>query len=868
MKLRSHLIMLVSGAIAPLLLVAVAAGIHLVRHERETIERDAIGRTRAAMTAVDAELRGTIATMKALASSRHLQEGNFRAFHQEARRVLASQPYWLNVGLVSAENARLVDALSPFREPAPSARERARDDVPRSGGVAIGDVAVGGPAETPSIWIGLPVEQPGAVRYVLTVPVRLELFAGVLRAQKLPAEWVIVVADRQRRFIARIPPRPPGEPISASFREALERAPEGFFRGRTVEGFQTYTPYVTSALSGWVLGIAVPASVVNAGAMRLAATLTGGVVIALAVAWWLAWVMAKRIAGPIGALATSTKAMEPGGELALRAPGRIDEIVQLHRALGLAAAHVRERQDLVEREKEALRASEERLKRRTDELQTMLDIIPVGVAISHDSKGDRISGNASFERILGLRQGQNASVTGPGREQLPYRCVRDGKEIPGQELPMQIASRTGRDVRDVEFDVALAGGEVIHLMVSAAPLFDEQGRVRGAIGAHIDVTRLKQAEAALKAANQAKDEFLAMLGHELRNPLGAIASAASLLTVAGGLEQAAERARAVIGRQVQHLSRLVDDLLDVSRVTSGKVVLLRRPVDLADLAASAVAGWRAAGRLDRHRVSVTAAPVWVDADETRIEQVLSNLLSNALKYTPAGGAVTIRVGAEGDTALLQVEDTGVGMPPALVDRVFDLFVQGERTLERAQGGLGIGLTLVKMLVELHGGAVEAQSAGHGRGAVFTVRLPRISRPSPGRAVAPRAPAEGARHRILVIEDNADTREMLRVQLELAGHEVHEAAEGQTGVEAAATLVPDVALVDVGLPGMDGYDVARRIRAGRAGKSVRLVALTGYGQAEDRRRALEAGFDAHVTKPVLPERLAEIIGGSRPDRVPP
>jgi CheY-like chemotaxis protein/nitrogen-specific signal transduction histidine kinase len=370
------------------------------------------------------------------------------------------------------------------------------------------------------------------------------------------------------------------------------------------------------------------------------------------------------------------------------------------------------------------------------------------------------------------------------------------------------------------------------------------------------------ARAEAESANHAKDEFLAMLGHELRNPLGAIASALALLNSPHRSEEIADRARAVIGRQVKHLSRLVDDLLDVSRMTTGKVLLARRPMDLAQLTVNAVNGWRSSGRLDHHAVSLETSPAWVDADETRMEQVLSNLVGNALKYTPPGGAVSIRVGPDGDRAILQVVDTGAGIPPGLLDRVFDLFVQGERTLDRAEGGLGIGLTLVKLLVRLHGGTVSALSEGPGRGSAFIVRLPRVVAPASAGLAAPAGERARVRRRILLVEDNPDAREMLRMGLTLQGHEVHEAGDGKTAVELAGFVRPEVALIDIGLPGFDGYEVARRIRATDEGKKMFLVAVTGYGQAEDRRRAQEAGFDAHATKPVLSDQLALIIAGMR------
>jgi PAS domain S-box-containing protein len=368
-------------------------------------------------------------------------------------------------------------------------------------------------------------------------------------------------------------------------------------------------------------------------------------------------------------------------------------------------------------------------------------------------------------------------------------------------------------------------------------------------------------------ANQAKDDFLAMLGHELRNPLGAITGAASVLKVVGADDPAAARARGVIDRQTQHLSRLVDDLLDVARVTTGKVRLNLQPVDLGELVGSAMSAWRATSRFAHHHVSADVVSIWVDGDETRLEQVLDNLVGNALKYTPPGGQVIVRVSdADGD-AVVEVADTGPGIPAHLRETIFDLFVQGERALDRAQGGLGIGLTLVKALVRLHGGTVAVASAAGPEGSLFTIRLPRIAAPATaGRGASPPA-ARRTTRRILVVEDNEDAREILRMQLRLEGHEVHEAADGPSGVAATAAVAPDVVLIDVGLPGLDGYEVARRIRTTPEGKDVVLIALTGYGQAEDRRRALAAGFDVHLTKPVVPDHLARAIANAAAARGP-
>jgi signal transduction histidine kinase/ActR/RegA family two-component response regulator len=367
--------------------------------------------------------------------------------------------------------------------------------------------------------------------------------------------------------------------------------------------------------------------------------------------------------------------------------------------------------------------------------------------------------------------------------------------------------------------------------------------------------REQAARAVAEAANRSKDEFLAMLGHELRNPLAAISNAASLLERAGDADTAA-RASRIVARQAGHLSRLTDDLLDASRALTGKIVLRPQPLDLAAVAAQSLATLGAAGRTAAHTVMPDLRSAWVNADPIRLDQVIGNLVVNAVKYTPAGGTIRVSVAPEGEAAVLRVADNGIGLTPELAGRVFDLFVQGERELDRSEGGLGIGLTLVRRLAEMHGGSASVHSAGRGTGSEFTVRLP-LTEARPAAAPAPAAPAVASRL-VLVVEDNDDARETLASLLELAGHRVETASDGLQGLEKALAIQPEVALLDVGLPRIDGYELARRIRACGSIRRPFLVALTGYGLPEDRQRALDAGFDAHVVKPVDPVVLAQLI----------
>jgi signal transduction histidine kinase len=366
---------------------------------------------------------------------------------------------------------------------------------------------------------------------------------------------------------------------------------------------------------------------------------------------------------------------------------------------------------------------------------------------------------------------------------------------------------------------------------------------------------------AAERTSSAKDEFLAMLGHELRNPLSAISSASSLLGMPGVGPDSVGRARVIIQRQSQHLSRIVDDLLDLSRAMSGKILLSRKRLDIATLVSSCLDTFRATGRTKEYVIDAQLTPGWVDGDATRLEQIATNLIDNALKYTPAGGRIEITVAAIGTEVVLRVSDSGVGIAPDLLPHVFDVFVQGAISIDRSQGGLGIGLSLVRRLVELHGGTVSASSPGNSGGSTFEIRLPRTEAAVAADAPAQAAPVDAGKPTVLLIEDNDDGREMMATMLGTFGYPVLQAGDGLEGVRMACAHVPDVALVDIGLPGIDGYEVARRLRQEAATSGVRLIALTGYGLAEDQRRVLEAGFDTHLVKPVelntLLDQLASV-----------
>jgi PAS domain S-box-containing protein len=401
-------------------------------------------------------------------------------------------------------------------------------------------------------------------------------------------------------------------------------------------------------------------------------------------------------------------------------------------------------------------------------------------------------------------------------------------------------------------------GRMLWLDIRGKVRLDAAGEPVTVRGVTLDVTERMQAEEDLRDAHRRKDEFLAMLAHELRNPLAPISSAAQLLRH-GGLDSGRMGDVAgIIVRQVGHITALVDDLIDVSRVTRGLITTEKKPHDMQGIVRDALEQVRPAIQAKGHRLTLELPPhpVHIMGDHKRVVQVLTNLLNNAAKYTPDGGAIALRLSAGRDSLELEVSDNGIGIGPVLLPRVFDLFTQGERSADRAQGGLGVGLAVVRQLAVMHGGRVAVRSQGSGLGSCFELRLPLVN--APELAADEPAPVASSRQSVLLIEDNEDGRDMMAMMLEAQQYIVATAVDGYDGLRQAAAALPDVALVDIGLPGIDGYEVARRMRADPATSGVRLIALTGYGQDSDRARAIEAGFDAHLVKPVDMGRLMEVL----------
>jgi PAS domain S-box-containing protein len=501
---------------------------------------------------------------------------------------------------------------------------------------------------------------------------------------------------------------------------------------------------------------------------------------------------------------------------------------------------------------DALRQSEARL-------WAILDHLSVGVALV-DPEGRLVLSNSTMRKYAPERM--------PSRD--PTRSDRwrvDGGAVPQGGWTAERALR-GETVRPgVEFSYRGDDGRDVWLLTSAVPFRGADGEVLGAIVVLQDITAQKEANRALQMADRRKDEFLATLAHELRNPLAAIRNAAGILKAIESSNPEARWVPEVIDRQLAQMSRLLEDLLDVSRIAHDKLALRRQRVELSEVVHNAIETCGPQLDAGNHaiKVSLPDGPISLHADPVRLEQVFSNLISNAAKYTPAGGHIRITGERLGDEVAIAVKDDGIGIAPELLPRLFEIFSQGERALERSQGGLGVGLSLVRGLLELHGGRVEAKSGGIGRGSEFTVHLPLLG--SSFEPIIPRPPSEegavATKCRVLIADDARDSADSLAVILAMKGHETHTAYDGEEAVTAAARLRPDVIILDIRMPKRNGFEAGRWIREQDWGKAMVLIALSGWGTEDDRRRTDEAGFDHHLVKPVAPEALFTLVAPRRP-----
>ncbi|MET0487067.1 MAG: ATP-binding protein [Candidatus Rokuibacteriota bacterium] len=878
MRLRSHLVALVLVALVPVLGFAALVIRENARLQLAATERVMRQTAQAVARTVDKELESAITAVQALAESDYFGAADLRPLYDLSRRVVKSQG-WASILLFDRDGRMLMHTAAPLGTALPVTGRPEVFTRARDGRRPTVSDLFDGVHHHRIVAVYVPIERAGEVRYVMTVALPVSTFSAVLRAQPFVRGSVATLEDRQHVVLART--RAEEEMIGRRVEDPTA-GHEGWVRSHPRDGQDVYIAFATAPLSGWRIVITSPVASVEAPLRRALWQLLVGGAVAAALASTLAFVFGRRIAGAVGSLVRIARAVERGQRAQPLRTG-VTEVNALAEQLRAAADRARKRE-----EEAAMREHQARA------------IGDVAHALNASPDLDAVLRTAveAVHNLVHADSARIALVEEAGALVLRYStqaatAMRPGFVIERGHGLGGLALATGRPVRTDDFlaDPRFRADRYISLarmdgIVScmAVPIVTADGVV-GVIYANnftlrpfsaldeaalvtladhtavaMQKARLLDAEHAARseaeAASQGKDELLAMLGHELRNPLAAIANATHVLGVPHAPAEATRRAREIIARQNAHLAHLVDDLLDVARVTSGKIVLARRPLELAEAVRRAVGTLTTSGRTEQHRVSLMLEPVWADVDETRWEQIVTNLVGNALRFTPAGGTVDITLEPSDGDAVLHVRDSGMGIAPEVLSRVFDLFVQGARGAAGGQGGLGLGLTLVRRITELHGGTVEAASEGAGCGSVFTVRVPAIDAPDAPAPTPVQTPSDG-HLRIVIVEDNGDTRQMLRVALELSGHEVHDAIDGPGGLDAILRERPDLALIDIGLPEFDGYEVARKVR-GALGGTILLVALTGYGQPDDRRQALDAGFDAHLVKPVEPDALLGVI----------
>jgi signal transduction histidine kinase/CheY-like chemotaxis protein len=848
-RLASYLAKLFLAAVVPLLALAGVLIYQVVGSERETRLQSMQDLARTLSSAVDAEVNRSLLALQMLAASDNIDRLGLDEIRARFEQAKALHGRWSSMTLLRADGTRLLNlrVSAGWQSLGGRARGTGLDEAIRAGRVFISDVMVSSTSGKPTVFFGVPVIRNGAPIYGITASMEFDVWTGWLK-ERIPAGAIAAIDDRSGVIFARSERPEPfvGKPATDTMRKAYGNAPSGIVRNTNREGVDIYGAYATSAVTGWHTLIILPAAAIDAGPRQYALGFAAMTVAVLLVTLIAATVLARPLSVGIEHLRDSIHRVGAGA-IPGRVTSQIAELDDAEQAACQAASQLgTARDDLV---------------RQRGELRTMLDLLPVGVAIAHDADARQITVSPVFEEMFGLRRGQDAPPGGPGHAGVPYRCLRAGRELAPEELPLQRAARSGTEVRDEEFDVELRDGTRLHMLVNAAPLFDASGSVRGAIAAHIDVTTLKRAQESLQEADRQKNEFLATLAHELRNPLAPIRYASALLKPDTSPAMI-DRAKGIIERQSAHMARLLDDLLDISRIARNVIELKRELVDLQPIVAAAVDNARPAADEQGHTLLLQPATraLWLQGDPVRLLQIMDNLLSNAYRYTPAGGRIVVATAAADDWCEVRVTDNGIELAPEMVPRLFSLFGQVHPAAVGSRGGMGIGLAVVRRLVDLHSGTIDVHSDGLGAGSTFVVRLPLAPASGAATPAMPRSAASAAAAvcRVLVVDDNVDGAETLAAALRLSGFEVRTAHTVQSALALVSGWCPRVAVLDIGLPDGSGNELARRLREQPWGHGLGLVAITGWGQDEDRARTSAAGFDAHLVKPVDPEQVRALV----------
>ena len=844
--LRAYLLWLVLATLLPGLIGASILFVHQYRKAQAQIDKNTLQTVRALVHSTDNKLREARSIAQTLSTIDALEAEDFARTHHQAREALALAGGRMNAVLRDRSGQQLINTAVDYGTPLPRHPTPGIEQVFATGRPAVSDVFQGELRKGALASVDVPVRVRGQVRYVLSIGLGPEEFDSLLGPASVPEGAVASLFDRKGTIFNRNLNRDTsiGQPVNPLLRSAASRQQEGTIASRSREGVPLVSTFAHSSLSGWGVVIGVPRETLRTELLGQL-TLMAGVATALfAIGLCLAWLIGGRLARSVQALTGRAQALGKGHTLPPLEDVHVREASEVAAAMADAAALLSERSRQLSAKESALRETHMLARFGTWQWQLGSEEIEVSDSVSH---------------IF-------------GRPMPPFAQQRG--TVLSEESWLQVQRLTGELVRQggsgkLQLHAVHADGHRIWLDYRCESVHGPDGRVTALRGSMQDISERVRAEEALRQADQRKNEFLAMLAHELRNPLAPISSGAQLLGQDSLDPARVKQISAIIARQARHMAGLVDDLLDVSRVTRGLVVLSKERVDINAVVQDAAEQVQALvhGKEHHLEVQLLPQPCFVLGDRKRLVQVVGNLLHNAAKFTERGGGGRIAVavscaGAEGaENVLVEVRDNGIGMLATELERAFDMFVQGERTPDRSLGGLGIGLALVRSLVELHGGSVHVSSAGHGMGSSFTVRLPRCQEYAGETTGAGSAAAPGARLKVLVVDDNVDAAQMLSLYVSAQGHEVRVEHDSLEALAQAASFAPELCLLDIGLPEMDGYELARRLRRHPATAHATLVAVTGYGQDQDRRNSAHAGFQHHLVKPVDMAALEKILAGA-------
>ncbi len=808
---------------------------------RDQLIRQTAVTVRALRQAVDQQLMAVQSGAAILANAQALKQADLAGFHRVAREALGQAQLGTNLVLLDRAGRQVLNTAVDWGQPLDASPDRASVEAIFEQGVPslISDLFIGPVSQQARISVAVPVQREGQILYALSIRMAPDQFSRLLLEQGLPAEWIAGIFDRQGIFVARThqPEIYVGRLASPGFLLQLDSQIEGVGSTTTHEGIKVVSFHSRSASTGWAVGVGIPNAVLERPVLEKSAVLALVMALLFAAGIALAARLSERISENFRALARL--AVELGSGRSLQQPRlSIREASDAADMMARAATLLAE-QDVT------LQESEARFKALADHM--------VQLAWMTDAQGQILWFNRRWYDYTGADL-QDVVSTQWVRHLQPEQAAAAKSEFlqhvqTGQAWETTLAIQ-GR------------GGGYRWFLTNALPLHDRQGRITHWFGTHADVTAQREIQETLEESHVRKDEFIAILAHELRNPLAPVRTAVEILKRAGPAEPALARAHAVIERQVAHMARLIDDLLDVARIGTGKLVLLKSPCDLALIARQTAEDYQlsmeSAGLT--FVMHVQAEPVPVCGDAVRLAQIFGNLLNNSVRFTERGGRIDVHVSVNPvqNRAVVKVVDTGDGISPELMRRLFDPFSQAAQDLARSKGGLGLGLALSKSLAELHGGSLSVESPGAGQGATFTLRLPldaTVLEP----AQPPAAAHVHRSRRVLVIEDNEDAARTLGEFLELSDFEVEIAFDGQSGVDIAQRFRPEVVISDIGLPGhIDGYEVARLLRSAANPAEVYLIALSGYTDESSRQRALRSGFHCYVFKPVNVNDLVTLM----------